>query len=311
MLIMKKIERIYLTPKKETLLECDSGEKIVSKCLNCKNKRCMYYENSEINSEEVQIPQNILKDVCPNNAIYEKNNEIFINEEKCIGCGLCASRCEIGAIFIDGSAKISKGVTEDRLDISNAIKIGNILEDEEKQLGIVYNKLKKNNINSNIFARNLLIQCGMNTYLSRKGDVSLRMDGIIYQDNSFGVLEVEFGNEVLDCPRDILDDIAILCSRYNYKKEKIYPLIISLSLPNNRTDYWHVINDIKNVLNIKIHTITIGALLIIMWNNRKLDIEQMPFLDSENILLKNNVEAIINKEINWESDEYSILNTIK
>jgi len=39
--------------------------------------------------------------ICPEDAITEKEGAIIIDEEKCVGCGLCRDACPIGAIYID------------------------------------------------------------------------------------------------------------------------------------------------------------------------------------------------------------------
>ena len=45
--------------------------------------------------------------ICPEDAIEEIDGAIVVNEDDCIGCGLCKSACPIGAIYIneEGIAK--------------------------------------------------------------------------------------------------------------------------------------------------------------------------------------------------------------
>ncbi|MCS3900530.1 4Fe-4S dicluster domain-containing protein [Methanococcus voltae] len=40
-------------------------------------------------------------EICPVNAIDVNNGVVHLNEELCIGCGLCALACPFGAIFIN------------------------------------------------------------------------------------------------------------------------------------------------------------------------------------------------------------------
>jgi Fe-S-cluster-containing hydrogenase component 2 len=40
-------------------------------------------------------------EVCKPNALVRQNGVIYIDEEKCIGCGKCAKSCPFNAIFID------------------------------------------------------------------------------------------------------------------------------------------------------------------------------------------------------------------
>ncbi|WP_423792213.1 4Fe-4S dicluster domain-containing protein [Methanocaldococcus indicus] len=44
------------------------------------------------------------KDVCPVGAIYFKNGYVYLDENICIGCGLCALACPFGAIVMEDKA---------------------------------------------------------------------------------------------------------------------------------------------------------------------------------------------------------------
>jgi len=37
--------------------------------------------------------------VCPNNCIYDAGNQVVINADECMDCGLCAQECPAEAIF--------------------------------------------------------------------------------------------------------------------------------------------------------------------------------------------------------------------
>ena len=177
----------------------------------------------------------------------------------------------------------------------------------------LYNNINSKSMNSysiNLLSRNLLIECGIKTAITRTGDNNLRMDGIIQSNDDLGVLEIEFGQDILSSPRNLLDDIAVICSRYGFKKENITALSICLSLPNNRTDYWNVIKDIKEILGIEIKTVSIGSLVYIMWNEKKINLKELPYLDSVDNSLLEKVEKILNKKIEIDDDN-SIFRTKK
>jgi hypothetical protein len=76
---------------------------------------------------------------------------------------------------------------------------------------------------------------------------------------------------VLDSPRALLEDVAVLHSRYGYAVDGIDPVSIILSLPNVRSEYYQVIRDIEKVLGLRCRTVTIGSLVALMWNCAKLD----------------------------------------
>ena len=37
---------------------------------------------------------------CPKQAITVENNLAYIDQEKCVGCGLCAKECPVGVIHV-------------------------------------------------------------------------------------------------------------------------------------------------------------------------------------------------------------------
>jgi ferredoxin len=39
--------------------------------------------------------------VCPVDCIYESEDQVFINPDECIDCGLCEPECPVSAIFVD------------------------------------------------------------------------------------------------------------------------------------------------------------------------------------------------------------------
>lgn len=114
---------------------------------------------------------------------------------------------------------------------------------------------------------------GGDIYFPRKGDNSERFDAIISFDNYKVVTEVEIpSTAILDAPRNLLDDYAVIHSRKREGASSIVPLVICWDLPNKRTDYWNVITDINSVLNIKIKTTSILALALYYWTETPLNL---------------------------------------
>lgn len=312
---MNKVCNIVMKPNEPSQIIYSDGSKEYSKCLNCKNKKCMYYKVEELTSDKVRIPTNITKNVCPVDAITFCDGKIIIQHDKCIKCGLCVSRCINGSIYMDennypvvniGSTNLSES------DFTGIDKVGTYVNESDEVMNYVYEGILKNNVDPNTFSRNLLNQCGIKTILSRKGDVNLRMDAVIINQENVGVCEIEFGNDVLSCPRCLLDDIAVMCSRYEYEMKDLFALVISFGLPNNRTDFWRVIKDIKNVTTISIQTFSIGSLLLLVWNNMKVDLLNNEFyLDCDDNSLKNKISVLLNRKVNIVEDKFSILDTNK
>ena len=63
----------------------------------------------------------------------------------------------------------------------------------------------------------------------------------------------------------------MLHSRYTIPVASIVPLSIILALPNARSEYYQVIEDIRLVLGVQCHTLTIAVLLILVWNFARID----------------------------------------
>ena len=97
-------------------------------------------------------------------------------------------------------------------------------------------------LNSNAgtrFIRNLLIECGIKCRIRRPGDTNVRMDGVLATaEGRLGVLEIELGNAVLESPRELLEDVAVLHGRYGIEVASIDPVSIITSLPNARSEYF-------------------------------------------------------------------------
>jgi hypothetical protein len=148
--------------------------------------------------------------------------------------------------------------------------------------------------------RNLLLALGNRAAMRRLGDVNVRMELVFDNPVSIGTAEVEIGEGVLDAPRNILDNIAVLVSRYQFSKTDIASLIVSLQLPRQRTDYWLVLKDIKGVLDVRIGTLTIGALMILVWEQEYVHIlvDNQFYADDDNRSIRKALESILERELN-------------
>ena len=68
-----------------------------------------------------------------------------------------------------------------------------------------------------------------------------------------------------------MEDVAILHSRYGYAVADIDPVSIIFAFPNERSEYYQVIRDIETVLGLRCRTITVGALVALLWTGTRLD----------------------------------------
>jgi hypothetical protein len=121
-------------------------------------------------------------------------------------------------------------------------------------------------------ARNLLIAAGAGAAMRRKGDNAARMDIALGPPwPAFGCAEAEFGDvAVLDAPRDLMDDVAVCVGRHGKVKGSMVAMVITDVLPNRRSEYWRILQDIKTVLDVKISTVTVLALCLLVWRRKKI-----------------------------------------
>ena len=266
------------------------GKEMPIPCLGCINPRCLFFSDEDIECDQIKgFPNDKSTNVCPVEAItWDGSNCIpVIDAKKCIDCGICVSRCPVGALYFSKqgtlfvNTKASDILEQKRPDtneksehlhqVGALLKIprsGVSLNVSDRLFESIYGKLQRlKSSYHNAVGRNLLIALGCKCSMRRIGDVYTRMDAIYSsQGGSFGAVEIEFGRDTLDASRGILDDIAVLNTRYGVHKNANRAIVICLQLPNARQGYWQVVRDVKIVEGIKIGTITIGALMFLLWN---------------------------------------------
>lgn len=329
----QKIHNIEQEYNKPAELFCNATI-IPSACLRCISPRCIKYHDSEINCDTFpDFVQERANHVCPVEAIHWNYEKEFpeINHQQCISCGLCANRCPIGAIYkAEGKMKISEptdnyeNLSIDKDSLAKQFALINTLDKIywkhkfQKESDIImeqlYSDISKfdgNSIIPNLLIRNILIALNYSCAISRKGDVYTRMDAV-YSSNSMpeckGVIEIEFGRDTLEASRGILDDIAVLHSREQLDKSENTPLVICLSLPNKRQGYFQVAKDINRVLDLKIQTISLGALMIFLWNDSVINLNAKDFfIDYDRMSIRKSSEYRLGRSIELSHGKLGIL----
>ena len=223
-------------------------------------------------------------EVCPTQAIGWSNEtrSVQIDDASCIGCGLCAARCPYGAITLD-----KDGVAVVQLDDVDDISVEAIDRPADHPtvkrrgtLGAASPKLQGlpdviaslGSDEASQFVRNVLVTCGIVSRVRRKGDQNVRIDGIFHMSSGdVGPIEIDLEGETLDALRALLEDVAVLHSRYSVPRSMIIPLGVLLTLPSARSEYYRVIVDIKKVTGLEFRTVTLGVLVSLMWQFRTVD----------------------------------------
>lgn len=310
------------------------GSAVTVGCLGCINPRCMNFTDTEIGTEILSgFPCDQAKNVCPVDAIkwnYDSDAPI-VNNEQCIRCGICVKRCPVGALSIDTTVTVHTEKTPLQVcvkadtetlskqnaqieEIMSIPKSGYYFQESKESIKEIQKKLSELKSNfHNLVVRNLLIELGCECAMRRIGDVYTRMDAIYKaKSESIGAIEVEFGHDTLDASRGILDDIAVLNTRYKLSKYDNKAVVVCLQLPNARQGYWQVVRDISIVEKIEINTVSIAALLILLWNNGCFDPIKHPYyLDYENMNLRAVLERHIGRKVNLPAKYLGLLEPLK
>lgn len=283
---------VELSPRKPGVVSFSDGSKSFSSCLRCPTAPCMEYVDAEVVSASLpDFPADRNPAVCPAGAMSRTNSGApVVAADACMLCGVCASRCPAGAIrmiphaLVDDAQRDAFPETDDPALTESALAAlsavphsGSFLTESDAVADDLRSRLVSawNRIGDRFpdhLARNLLIAAGAGAAMRRKGDNAARMDialGPPWPD--FGCAEAEFGDvAVLDAPRDLMDDVAVSVGRLGKDKESIRALVVTDVLPNRRSEYWRIVKDVREVLGVRIGTITVLALCLIVWRRKKI-----------------------------------------
>lgn len=266
-------------------------------CLRCIDPPCLTFASDELEIPSVpEFPSDRNDRCCPTGAIvWEHSSTPVVDPDLCIGCGICIKRCPAGAIYltkemiaavsdVETDAVSEEAATYDsarysrsRIQLSTAIRSGAVAETNDELMANLYRRLESIATGLspqfvNLLVRNLLLVLDLRCGVRRLGDTNVRMDMVFTTPygGAIGTGEIELGAGVLDAPRNILDNVAVLSRRYALEKEKLLTLIVTLSLPNKRSEYWQVLEDIRKVVGLKIGTVSLGALVSLALSNSSL-----------------------------------------
>ncbi len=281
-----EVIEVHFWHDKPTSVVLADGRSGTGSCLGCGNAPCMEKDASELAlfGTLEAFPGDPSPNVCPTWAIRwnAQHSTASIVATDCIGCGLCVSRCPYGAISLSNGMTACVEIGDpDGLIVTGANKGDHSQPELSGQIASLNAPAAANlpaaitslqDSKTTLLVRNLLNEVGLNARTRRRGDTNVRVDAVGFSRSKRPfVAEIETGNGVLDSPRALLEDVAVLHSRYGYAVDEIDPVSIILSFPNVRSEYYQVIRDIEKVLGLRCRTITVGALVALLWNCARIE----------------------------------------
>lgn len=310
-----------------------------SVCLDCPDTPCMKLSRQEAVHEVIPgFPSDDLLLVCPTNALdIDDNGHVVIDNDLCILCGACTTRCPVGAIYYDDEFGfiINREISDKyhscsqpapefitwRTNTFRSCEIeGTFIIESDIIIGdyserFIRIKPSLGDKFPNILARNLLLAHGIKAAMTRRGNNFMRMDIVFATGSgSKGVAEVEFGQSAnLDAPRDLLDSMSVVVSRYQWTLDSVIPLVITDELPNRRSEYWAIMQDIRNVTGVEGYTITVFLLSVLLWNNIKLLLPNAClYVDRDSISYRTQViETLLERKLNLNGQPNSLIDISK
>jgi hypothetical protein len=177
-------------------------------------------------------------------------------------------------------------ITKKKLDTTQLV--------EEKILLKYLSKTSSNLLKIDV--SNLMSDSGLKTFVTRTGDNNLRMDALSTIGKNVYAVEIEnLAN--LDSPRNILDSLAVLHSRYEISKGCLGGIIVVSTFPSKRSEFWEVVNDIQRVTELNIYIIPLYALIILKNENCRLSNFLDAFKFNQTFSFRKELEEIIDKKI--------------
>ncbi len=181
---------VDFAPGQTTRVRLDNNLAGSGSCLGCDVPLCTTKSADELSLPLLlrSFPGDPSFAVCPTSAIdfSDDSGLASVDDQKCIGCGICVVRCPYGAISLrsDGTASVATtdpdGLTASAPSQSGhrrpkrSGKIGVLAGDRALHLLGAVGKLPDSD--RNLFVRNLLHEIGLRARVRRRGDMNVRID---------------------------------------------------------------------------------------------------------------------------------------
>lgn len=232
----------------------------------------------------IEFPMDTNASVCPSGAIsWNKKDKIpEIDHDRCILCGSCLANCPAKCLYIKDN-RIHVNIESVRIpDLSflrmqlNSVALAGWYTCPSMKIATLMSQkiraMKGKTLNPNILSRNVLISLGWNAISYKEGIQASTMDVLAWKDGITMAAEVEFGNQLINTPRNLIAYLPLLVERHHWNPASTILLAVSLALPRRREEFWNVVDDVYHVLGLKIRIVTIIHLMFLVLTRQRFPI---------------------------------------
>lgn len=255
-------------------------------CMNCPDTPCMTWDEEIISRQtRVESVADLDLKVCPTDSMKMGVGGRPEIDETCFGCGLCVVRCPIHAISLDQENCVARvntpptsfekftGTLEEfyelRMTLGEHFKFSDLGSIHTQYLQKVISKVGDLKTSGTgwralrLLIRNAFLIQGATARLSIIGDNNNWAELVVDDGVDLFAIEIEVGVDGLDSARRVTSDVAIAVGRYGIEIGDIKPVVVISQLPNIRSDYYSVVSDTRNRLEVNIYTVPI---VLIIWS---------------------------------------------
>ena len=278
------------TPIRSLFRSIDYESPANAGCWRCPDSPCVRFSQAEL-TREVSLPSPLNPEVrvCPTDALSRSGDSPVVDVSKCIGCGLCVVRCPVGATHLDADTALpifappvsgalvpepafsraralaGKSIHWEIAPFANAdevltqLKRASSIPSTNQQLAF------------RLLVRNAFLASGDAARLSITGDTSAWAEvaagmaqeiSLPLKDQLLAAVQIEPGDVGLDALRRLMSGVARAIARHGVEKSSLVPIVVVTAQPNSRTDYYRLVSDASQFLNLTIRTIPLATLLL-------------------------------------------------
>lgn len=263
------------------------GTSVHSECLACPDTPCMRFGPEEV-AAPVSVETPVAPDsaVCPTDAMGLGEDGVpMIEEALCIGCGLCVTRCPVGAISLDADAGLA-GIENDAQGAYvsaphdpgtfavRRAELASLLTPEQAPYSDAYLvQVQMSRLDAlavpgslqrvyRLLARNTFLSLGLPARLKNPGDNNAVAELAVSSEATLVLVEVEPNGGVLDAFRRVISGVAIVRSRYGVGESDVIPCVVMDRLPNVRVDYYEAVKNARDRIGVSVRSLPAAALLL-------------------------------------------------